>query len=182
MLLTSRMRLVPATASLVRAEIEDRAAFARLLAATIPANWPPELLTDALPWFHQQLEADPAKRGWLCWYGLTPGESPEPDTLIASGGFTGPPHEETVEIGYSVLPQFQGQGYATEMMRALTEWAWEQPGIERIVAEARADNTPSVRLLTRLGFKVVGVGGEAGTLRYAQDRTNADQADNSLLR
>jgi [ribosomal protein S5]-alanine N-acetyltransferase len=165
MLTTARMRLVPRTAELTRAEIADRAAFAALLRATVPANWPPDLLADALPWFLQQLETAPDQVGWLDWYGLVRGIGDQPDALVASGGFLGSPQDGTVEVGYSVLPQFQRQGLATEMVAALVDWALAQAGVQQVVAEAHADNTPSVRLLGRLGFVAIGAGREPGHLR-----------------
>ena len=84
------------------------------------------------------------------------------DTLAASGGFMGAPEDGAVEIGYSVLPAFQRQGYATEMAAALADWALAQPGVARVVAEADAENTPSVRILRRLGFAETGPGREPG--------------------
>jgi GNAT superfamily N-acetyltransferase len=46
----------------------------------------------------------------------------------------GPPQDETSEIGYSVLPQFQGRGYATEMVGVLVKWAMGRPGVTRVAA------------------------------------------------
>lgn len=166
MLTTARMRLVPNTADLIRAEIADRAAFAALLDATVPANWPPDLLADALPWFLQQLEAAPDQVGWLGWYGLVRGTGDQPDVLVASGGFMGPPQDGTVEIGYSALPQFQRQGLATEMVAGLVDWAMAQAGVQHVVAEVHTDNTPSIRLLQRLGFVAIGPGRDPGHLRF----------------
>jgi [ribosomal protein S5]-alanine N-acetyltransferase len=40
-----------------------------------------------------------------------------------------------VEIGYAVMPPFQGRGYATEMVRAIVKWAFQQPGVGKVVAE-----------------------------------------------
>ena len=160
MIVTARMRLVPATVALARAELTDRAEFARLLSAAVPDEWPPEILADALPLFLEWIEAAPDRVGWYVWYAVmrAPREAPDMladdvgDILMASGGFKGPPQDSTVEIGYSVLPRFQGQGYATEMVRALIDWAFSQPGVRRIVAETTEDNTASMRLLCRLGF------------------------------
>ena len=159
------MSLVPATAALARGEIEDRPAFAALLGAAVPDAWPPETLRDALTFFLQQLEAAPERVGWITWYGVTDGEGGMP-TLVASGGFFGPPQEGSVEIGYSVLPDFQRKGYGGEMAGALTEWALGQPGVKRIVANAAADNAPSLSLLRRLGFLERGASDEPGHVRF----------------
>ncbi len=165
---TPRMALVPATAELVRLELGDRAALGQVLQAEIPADWPPELMADALPWFAQQLE-DRAQVGWLCWYGVVRGNDWEPSVLAASGGFTGPPSEDgTVEIGYSVLTDFQGRGLATEMVGALTAWAFARPAVRRVVAETHEGNAPSLRLLRTLGFSEHGPGREPDHLRFAR--------------
>jgi [ribosomal protein S5]-alanine N-acetyltransferase len=55
---------MPTDARFACAEIEDRAAFARLLAASIPDDWPPESLADALPLFLKWLGAAPDCVGW----------------------------------------------------------------------------------------------------------------------
>jgi RimJ/RimL family protein N-acetyltransferase len=166
-LVTPRLRLLPVTTDLVRAEMRDREAFARLLGAAVPPDWPPEMLADALPWFLAQLTADHANNGWLAWYGIVDGDAP---ALAASGGFMGPPVEGVVAIGYSVLPAYREKGYATEMMTALVDWAFAQPGVTRVAAEALPENLPSVRLLHRLSFVEVGDGAEAGYRRFERTR------------
>lgn len=173
MIVTARMRLVPATVALARAELKDRTEFARLLSATVPDQWPPEILADALPLFLEWIEAAPDRAGWYAWYAMmqSPREASDMlasdvgDMLIASGGFKGPPQDGTVEIGYSVLPCFQGHGYATEMVRALIDWAFAQLGVLRIIAETTEENVASMRLLKRLGFTSTGPGVEPGHIR-----------------
>ena len=162
---TARLRLVPSTAALVRAEIADHAALGAALEADIPANWPPDTLTDALPFFLEQIEAAPDTSGWWGWYALL--HDPAADVLAASGGFMGPPNNGVVEIGYSVLPQFQRRGLATEMMQALVAWAAQHPGVTQIVAEVDAENEPSRRVLVALGFVEAGAGREPGHLHFA---------------
>jgi len=148
---TPHLKLIPATVALARAEINDRDEFARMLGAIVPDNWPPETLADALPIFLSWLEANPDQSGWYGWYAITTGSNgPE---LAAGGGFKGPPLTDTVEIGYSVLPQFQGNGYATEIVDALIGWAARQPGVRRILAETEWENPASVRVLEKAGFR-----------------------------
>lgn len=152
MMNTARLGLVPATVTLARAEIGDRVEFARLLGAAVPDDWPPETLADALPLFLGWLEAAPECVGWYGWYALAAGDDGAGAMLVASGGFMGPPREGVVEIGYSVLPQFQGRGYATEIVGGLVRWAMEQPGVTRVVAETEWANPASVRVLEKAGF------------------------------
>ncbi len=179
MILTSRMRLLPATVTLARAELTDREEFGRLLSASVPDEWPPEILADALPLFLEWIEAAPDRAGWYVWYAVmrAPREALDlladntDDILMASGGFKGPPEDGTVEIGYSVLPRFQGQGYAAEMVRALIDWAFAQPGVQRIIAETTEENTASVRMLRRLGFTRTEPAVEPGHIRFVVNRS-----------
>ena len=166
MIETDRLKLMPATVDLARAEIADRHEFARLLGASVPDNWPPESLTDVLPLFLSWLEAAPDRVGWFSWYALAAGDIPASPVLVASGGFKGPPQNRTAEVGYSVLPQFQGRGYATEMVCGLIRWALKQPGVARVVAETEWTNPASVRVLSKAGFAPLGPTTEPGSARF----------------
>lgn len=167
---TPRMTLIPATAELITLETTDPDALERQLNAAVPANWPPELIRDALPWFRSELAAAPPKSGWFCWYGVAREEDSGRPILAASGGFMGPPTNESVEIGYSILPQFQGRGYATKMMAALIEWAGKQSPVSTLAAEALPDNRASLRVLAKLGFVPWGTANEPGHVRLKRRR------------
>ena len=62
-LLTSRLELIPATAALVRAEIDCCEPFFRLLGVEPVDDWPPVDTADALPFFLEQLEKGPEMDG-----------------------------------------------------------------------------------------------------------------------
>lgn len=70
--------------------------------------------------------------------------------------------EGTVEIGYGFLPEFWGRGYATEAVRAMTQWASQQPGVKQIEAETEPGNAASQRVLEKAGFLPNGIMGEEG--------------------
>ena len=154
---TRRLELVPATAEHVRWEINNHAQLGQALAATIPQSWPPESTRDALDFFARMLEGSPDRQGWMSYYWISRAEDLGPRVLIGGGGFMGRPDAEgVVEVGYSVLPEFQNQGYATEAVQALAAWALSQPGVAQVVAEASPDNAASVRILTKCGFVSIG--------------------------
>ena len=166
-LITPRLRLVASTAELVRAEIGNRRDFGRLLGATIPADWPPDEAADALPWFLERLErADPDDIGWYGFYGVVVAGAADAPVLVGGGGCLGPPVDGVVAVGYSVLPSFQRQGYATEIMTAVIDWVERDRRIRQIAAETRTENVASRRLLSRLGFQEAGPGREPDTVRY----------------
>jgi ribosomal-protein-alanine N-acetyltransferase len=57
------------------------------------------------------------------------------------------------DLGVALLPEFVGQGYASEAARAVMLHAQRQLGIERLYAIVQRGNHRSVRLLERLGFR-----------------------------
>ena len=67
-----------------------------------------------------------------------------------------------VEIGYGILEDYQGQGYATEAIEAAVVWALKQPAVTRVEAETEMDNGASQRVLEKCGFLPSGILGEEG--------------------
>lgn len=95
------------------------------------------------------------------------GDAEAPPTVVAAGGYVGPPDEAgVVESGYSVCPEWRARGYATELTRALAAHAAAQPGVTRVIAHTTAANPGSVKVLERSGFVAAGAGAEPGTLRF----------------
>jgi [ribosomal protein S5]-alanine N-acetyltransferase len=162
-IVTDRLILVPSTEEILMAEIEDQDRLAFLLGAQIPYNWPPEMYDDAIPFFLKLLREKPSRLGWLGWYWLKREPAPERPALIGNGGFKGEPDAQgTVEIGYSVLPQFEGHGYATEGSKGLLDWVLGRAEVKRVIAQASPQNRASERVLEKLGFSLKGDGLEAG--------------------
>lgn len=56
------------------------------------------------------------------------------------------------EIGYIMVPGHEGQGIATECLSALLTHLFRHDGMMRVFADVDPRNTPSSRLLRRLGF------------------------------
>jgi ribosomal-protein-alanine N-acetyltransferase len=172
---TSRLELVPATAALARAEIEQRDTFSQLLGgAMIPENWPPELMADHLLYFLHRLGRDPELAGWLSWYWVLRGDTSKEPALVGCGGFGGRPQPDgTIVVGYSVLPQYQGCGYATEAVAGLLSWAFAHRKVSRVIAETFPELKPSLRVLEKLGFHYIGRGVfEPGAIRFELSREN----------
>ena len=107
-----------------------------------------------------QLRADPTIQEWLLWAVALPATR----EMIGYIGFHGPPgaprehgiSAEAVEIGYTIFPAHQQQGYAREAFGALMDWAVRTHGIAQFVVSIRPDNTPSQRLAAHFGFRKVG--------------------------
>ncbi len=70
-------------------------------------------------------------------------------------GFKGVPNERgEVEIGYGLAPEYEGQGYMTEAVCALTEWAFLRPDCRVIAPNTSKTNLASQRVLEKVGMKV----------------------------
>jgi RimJ/RimL family protein N-acetyltransferase len=57
------------------------------------------------------------------------------------------------EIGWTVLPQHAGKGYATEAAREVLRLAFEDYGLRRVIANLDARNGRSAALCERLGMR-----------------------------
>jgi RimJ/RimL family protein N-acetyltransferase len=82
----------------------------------------------------------------------------EDDALIGTTTFHAyTPEHHRAEVGYSLAPQAQGRGLASEALRAALSYAFDQLGLLRIEADVDPRNGPSCRLLERLGFRREGL-------------------------
>ncbi|WP_082114022.1 GNAT family N-acetyltransferase [Kiloniella litopenaei] len=61
--------------------------------------------------------------------------------------------EKTWEIGWLILPEFQGRGYASEAARALIKVGFEELGLHRIIATAQPQNPASCRVMEKIGMR-----------------------------
>ncbi|MCG2459233.1 GNAT family N-acetyltransferase [Flavobacteriaceae bacterium F89] len=61
-----------------------------------------------------------------------------------------------IDIGFGLLPQYEGLGYAYESAHRLLKAAFEEFDIEEIKAITSKENVSSQRLLEKLGLKMVG--------------------------
>jgi RimJ/RimL family protein N-acetyltransferase len=168
-LTTDRLDLVACTPEIAQADLEgDRARLSELLGARVPEGWPPDLWTEAalrhqLVWMAQEPDAT----GWGTWYVV---RRKDP-LLVGAVGLKGRPRDGTVEIGYTLVPEAQGRGYATEASRALVGFALADPEVRRVVAQTQPHHAPSIRVMERLGFPYAGPGTEDGTISYELRRS-----------
>lgn len=166
---TTRLVLVAATLDMALAERDDRASLERDFGIRLALPWPPPLNDEAsLAWSISVLREAKGEAGWGFWYfTLPPAEEGAPLLAIGNGGFKGGPDATgTVEIGYSVLEEYQRRGYASEGVEALVAWAFLQPGVRRIIAETYPVLIGSIGVLRKTGFREIGPGSEEDVIRF----------------
>ncbi len=57
------------------------------------------------------------------------------------------------DVGYRMLPEFWGKGYATESAIAAVKYGFEEMKLEKINAAAHGENLASRRVLIKSGFR-----------------------------
>jgi [ribosomal protein S5]-alanine N-acetyltransferase len=98
------------------------------------------------------------------YYRNFPGLGVWPAEELAGGRFIGwfclkyIPNTVDVEVGYRLLPQAWGRGFATEGASAMVEYAFDQLGLYRIVGVTHPDNAASQRVLQKSGLRDAGWG------------------------
>lgn len=133
----------------------DLAAAEHLIGATVPTHMADDL-EHFLEYRIADLSADPSWQPWLGRAIVL--EERGSRQVIGSIGFHGPPDASgQVEVGYRIEPAFRRQGVATEVVRALFEWAWREHGITRFRASTDPDNVASQGVLARFGFRRTGI-------------------------
>lgn len=90
-------------------------------------------------------------------YGIWLVFSKETGELIGRAGLE---HREIhgkteLELGYLIGKKYQGKGYATEVCKAILDYAKENTDFEHINCVIREENKASVHLAEKLGFKYV---------------------------
>ena len=92
----------------------------------------------------------------LDYYWYTSWEIILQDSSCSVGGigFAGLPDDEgATEIGYALDEKFRGKGIATEAVQALSDWAFQDPGLHKLRAETPVGNVGSQRVLEKNKFQ-----------------------------
>jgi RimJ/RimL family protein N-acetyltransferase len=98
----------------------------------------------------------------------------------AYAGWAGPwfPHAwHAPEVGWSLLPAFQGRGYATEAAAAAIGFAFDTLDWQDVIHLIDADNTPSQAVARRLGSADTGEDAEIAGFGVIVDVWGQSRAD-----
>lgn len=83
-------------------------------------------------------------------------------THIGELCFKGLNSNGVTEIGYGISEEYRCQGFATEAVKAVLTWAFQNPKVTAVEAETDAENIASKRVLEKCGFISNGKIGEEG--------------------
>lgn len=175
---TPRLTLVAEDLDIARAAKVNHDTLAKALHARLPDDWPPEFFVEAIGYWLAELERNPDLLGWTIWYVVHQADG----AVIGIVAFKGLPIDGRTDVGYSIVGSYQRQGYATEAVQSIVEWAFADERVERVVGETMPGLVPSIKVMERLGFEFVGSdqtghGGEPGVIQYQLVKSKDELAD-----
>lgn len=85
---------------------------------------------------------------WACVLKAT-------ETVIGFCGLKYLQELDEVDVGYRLMPDYWGQGLATEACQATIKFGFEVIGLEKIIGLVEPENHASIRVLEKCGLKGV---------------------------
>lgn len=159
---TARLRLVPMTLDCATSAPEAREPIARACNARVPESWPVEHYDqEALDFTRKILEAEPDAE-YVIRYIVTRDDN----TVIGMVGSFAPDDQGRVITGYSVLPEYQRRGYASEALQGVIDWVRGRDGVRSIVGDTYPHLIASIRTMEHCRFTFLGDGEGEGVIRY----------------
>ena len=147
---TERLVLVPLNARQMRLWLEQITELEKELDCTYKAE---SLEGDFLKIVKGQLHVTEQNENNYYWHSFWFLIRKSDRTVVGSADFkTGPNENGEVEIGYGLGKEFEHNGYMTEAVKAMCDWAKNQSGVSHVIAETYLDNEPSQNILCRCGF------------------------------
>jgi len=150
MIQTDRLELIPLTIRQLELWVSDIAALEQELNCTYSGESTEGFLSDIIKMKIERAKADEANHIFHTFcFVLRKSDR----VVLGSASFKRPPnHNKEVEIGYGLGKNFEGNGYMTEAVQAMCNWAKSQEGISFLIAETNSGNIKSENVLKRCGF------------------------------
>jgi RimJ/RimL family protein N-acetyltransferase len=86
-------------------------------------------------------------------FGLSAVISKETNSPIGMCGLVNRDSLEDIDIGFALLPQYTGHGYAYEVASATMHHAKHSLGIQKVIAITDPKNISSIKLINKLGLQ-----------------------------
>ena len=146
---TERLLLFPYPQENLALFNRDLPAFEERYGVTYRGEELDEQLTGFLKQLEREIADDPEHYLFFTEFLLV---RKEDDTVIGSIDYKYVPRSGVTEVGYGLNPDYEGQGYMTEALRAFLDFG-RSLGIRTVRADTRKDNLRSQRVLRKCGFR-----------------------------
>ena len=156
MIETERLELIPLPPRQLRFWVEDMPRLEKELSAEYRAEPLEGHFLNVVKRILAIVENDPPNYSWSSfWFMLRKSDR----VIVGSADFKGVPDENgNVEIGYGLGKAFERNGYMTEAVRAMCDWAFQQGNVASVTAQTAPDNVASQNVLKRCGFTLCSQG------------------------
>lgn len=144
------VEIVPCSAEHLEKLIEGADAFLKAYGFQVADGYMP--FEGALQYILNEMQSSQLWHPWLPYLFIF-----YPDqALVGLGGFKAVPNSKrTVEIGYSVAPDYQSRGFATSAVRQFIKIAFESKLVDCVCAHTLAEPNASARVLEKCGMTQV---------------------------
>jgi RimJ/RimL family protein N-acetyltransferase len=134
--------------------VEDAQALLRYKSDTVAnqfQGWIPNNIEDVYDFIKNRISSEINKAE--TWYQLAIVCKKENKLIGDIGIHFMDKESKQVEIGFTLDKNWQGKGYATEALKTVIEYLFQNLNKHRIIASVDPRNINSMRLLERLGFR-----------------------------
>lgn len=147
---TDRLEMVTLSADMMEAILKgERVLHEKVNSYRLAQEWPLDVYKQFFSYKIERFRKYPHEDEWE---GIIIDRKDQ--LVVGDMGFKGGPNEDgIIDLGYSIVPSYQGKGYATEMGKAMVEWAFTHSDVKKLVATCNPDNFASIRVLEKIGFK-----------------------------
>lgn len=148
-LITERLILIPFTIQICENLINANFSDLGKMKLKKGKGWPDQDVMETLPKIINNLSKVESPTGFESWIIIKKDTS----EIIGDLGFKGfNSQEENIDIGYGVIKEERGKGYAEEAATVLIKWAFSNKIVKEITAKCLFDNLSSINLLKKLNF------------------------------
>lgn len=145
---TKRLLLITYSLEMIRATIQGPEALEKASGYKVSRDWPGIDFFFYLPYVLENVEKNPAMTRWTKLIVLK-----KTNTVIGEIGGQGDPDETgEIELGYSIVPEHQRNGYMSEAIAAMLLWLEKEPVIDTIFARCYESNSASIQVLKNNQF------------------------------
>jgi ribosomal-protein-alanine N-acetyltransferase len=151
---TERLRLIALTAEQLRLYLADPQELERELGFPISRLVITDRVRRAIGMKLSKMAlADEKNHPWYTYWLVVVTSEPFGAGLV---GFKGYPDESgEAEIGYGIDPNHQDEGYTTEAVKAMIDWAFQEPHCTSVIApNTQKSNPASNRVLEKVGMRI----------------------------
>jgi [ribosomal protein S5]-alanine N-acetyltransferase len=151
MITTKRLQLIPLSLENLESCLAGFTQMETTLGLNTSSSRPGERQQNVLKLRLQKAKEDPENYMWnTIWIIALCKENCRVGSIMLKGC---PNRTGEVTVGYSIDEKYRHKGYMTEALKAFAEWIFQNPKANCIIADTLKNNTPSIRVLEKVGMQ-----------------------------